>query len=162
MDGEGNEATYVLQGRESLTPVFADLNRYEATMHFNGQSTVTLEGDRATGESYTIAHHVFTEEGLRKMMVAWLRYLDVFVKIDGSWYFAERKLILDWSEYERSPHPRRHEHLRGRLTTRLRQRARPTPRTPRRAARCCRPRSGWRRAPPRPLASAAAARRFRR
>ena len=32
------------------------------------------------------------------MMVAWLRYLDVFAKIDGSWYFAERKLILDWSE----------------------------------------------------------------
>ena len=32
-------------------------------MHFNGQSTVTLDGDRATGESYTIAHHVFTEEG---------------------------------------------------------------------------------------------------
>ena len=98
MDGEGNEASYVLQGREALTPVFADLNRYEATMHFNGQSTVTLEGDRATGESYTIAHHVFTEEGTRKMMVAWLRYLDVFAKIDGSWYFAERKLILDWSE----------------------------------------------------------------
>src|SRR6201996_7624121 len=41
MEGEGNEATYVLTGRESLTPVFADLNRYEATMHFNGQSTVT-------------------------------------------------------------------------------------------------------------------------
>jgi len=98
MDGEANEATYVLQGRESLTPVFADLNRYEATMHFNGQSTVTLEGERATGESYTIAHHVFTEEGIRKMMVAWLRYLDLFAKIDGSWYFAERKLILDWSE----------------------------------------------------------------
>ena len=98
MEGEGNEATYVLQGRESLTPVFADLNRYEATMHFNGQSTVTLDGDRATGESYTIAHHVFTDEGDRKMMVAWLRYLDVFAKIDGSWYFGKRKLILDWSE----------------------------------------------------------------
>ena len=98
MGGERNEATYVLQGRESLTPVFADLNRYEATMHFNGQSTVTLDGDRATGESYTIAHHVFTDGGTRRMMVAWLRYLDVFAKIDGGWYFAERELILDWSE----------------------------------------------------------------
>ncbi|MDQ1460462.1 MAG: hypothetical protein QOI08_1946 [Actinomycetota bacterium] len=61
MDGEGSEATYVLQGREALTPVFDDLNRYEATTHFNGQSTVALVEDRATGESYTIAHHVFTE-----------------------------------------------------------------------------------------------------
>jgi hypothetical protein len=43
MDGEGSEPTYVLDGREALTPVFADLNRYEVTAHFNGQSTVTLE-----------------------------------------------------------------------------------------------------------------------
>src|SRR6478609_9613293 len=92
MDGEGTEPTYVLHGREALTPVFDDLNRYEVTTHFNGQSTVTLDGDRATGESYTIAHHVYTEDGERKIMVASLRYLDTFSKLDGSWYFAERKL----------------------------------------------------------------------
>src|SRR6202165_5459415 len=44
MDGEGSEPTYVLQGREALTPVFADLNRYEVTTHFNGQSTVIIAG----------------------------------------------------------------------------------------------------------------------
>jgi hypothetical protein len=70
MDGEGSEPTYVLHGREALTPVFDDLNRYEATTHFNGQSTVTVDGNRATGESYTIAHHLFTEDGNRKIMIA--------------------------------------------------------------------------------------------
>jgi hypothetical protein len=98
MDGEASEPTYVLEGREALTPVFDDLNRYEATTHFNGQSTVTIDGNRATGESYTIAHHVYTEGGTRKIMIASLRYLDTFTKIDQSWYFAERNLILDWSE----------------------------------------------------------------
>ena len=98
MDGEGTEPTYVLEGRDALTPVFDDLNRYEVTTHFNGQSTVTLDGHRATGESYTIAHHLYTENSKRKIMVASLRYLDTFTKIDGRWYFAERKLILDWSE----------------------------------------------------------------
>jgi hypothetical protein len=98
MDGEGSEPTYVLQGRESLTPVFDDLNRHEATTHFNGQSTVALDGDRATGEGYTIAHHVYTDDGTRKIMIASLRYLDSFAKLDGRWYFAERNLILDWSE----------------------------------------------------------------
>jgi hypothetical protein len=78
MDGEGSEATYVLDGREALAPVFADLNRYEATTHFNGQSTVTIDGDTATGESYTIAHHVSREAGGRKIMIASLRYLDTF------------------------------------------------------------------------------------
>jgi SnoaL-like domain len=98
MDGEGAEPTYVLHGREALTPVFDDLNRYEVTTHFNGQSTVVIDGKRASGESYTIAHHVFSEDGVRKIMIASLRYLDSFTKIDARWYFAERKLILDWSE----------------------------------------------------------------
>jgi SnoaL-like domain len=98
MNGEASEPTYVLDGREALTPVFADLNRYEVTTHFNGQSTVSLDGERATGESYTIAHHLYTEDGSRKIMIASLRYLDAFTKVDGAWYFAERKLILDWSE----------------------------------------------------------------
>jgi hypothetical protein len=98
MDGEGSEPTYVLEGREALTPIFEDLNRYEVTTHFNGQSTVTIDGNGATGESYTIAHHLYTEDGNRKIMVASLRYLDTFAKLDGRWYFAARELILDWSE----------------------------------------------------------------
>ena len=63
MDGQGSEPTQVLDGRGALAPVFEDLNRYQATMHFNGQSTVTVDGERATGESYCIAHHLFSEEG---------------------------------------------------------------------------------------------------
>jgi hypothetical protein len=98
MDGEGTEPTYVLEGREALTPVFADLNRYQATTHFNGQSTVDIDGDHATGESYTIAHHLYTEDDQRKIMTAALRYHDRFAKLDGAWYFEERNLILDWSE----------------------------------------------------------------
>ena len=67
-------------------------------MHFNGQSTVRIDGDQANGVSYTIAHHVYTEEGSRKMMVAWLRYLDIFAKVDDGWYIADRQIILEWSE----------------------------------------------------------------
>ncbi len=98
MSGPGTEPTQELDGREALTPVFADLNRYQATMHFNGQSTIELDGERATGESYCIAHHLYTEDGTRMLMVAWLRYLDTFVKVGGGWLFAERELYLDWAE----------------------------------------------------------------
>lgn len=98
MDGEGTEPSYVLLGREALTPIFDDLNQYEVTTHFNGQSTVVLDSDRATGESYTMAHHIFTEDGIRKIMIASLRYYDDFVRIGGGWYFAERQLIVDWTE----------------------------------------------------------------
>ena len=98
MGGEGSDPSYALDGREALTPVFADLNQYEATTHLNGQSTVALNGDTATGESYTLAHHLSTVDGERRIMVASLRYHDTFTKIDGEWYFAERKLIVDWTE----------------------------------------------------------------
>ena len=98
LEGHGSEPTQVLDGREALTPVFDDLNRYQATMHFNGQTTISLDGDRATGEAYCIAHHLFTEAGERKLMIAWLGYRDTFAKLDGAWLFAERNLYVDWTE----------------------------------------------------------------
>ena len=93
MDGQGSEPTQVLDGREALTPVFEDLNRYEATQHFNGQSTILLDGDRATGESYCIAHHLFTEDGERQLMLAHLRYGDTFVKLDGAWRLDRKSVV---------------------------------------------------------------------
>ena len=88
-----------LHSREALAPVFAELNKYDATTHFVGQSTIfTLTDDRATGEAYCLANHVTVDGGERRLMLASLRYLDTFVKIDGSWLFAERCLYVDWLE----------------------------------------------------------------
>ena len=97
MDPASAEPAQELHGRESLAPVFDDLNRYVATMHFNGQSTVALDGDRATGESYCLAHHLsVAEDGQRTLMVASIRYLDEFRKLGGQWFFAERRLMVNW------------------------------------------------------------------
>src|SRR6266852_5107913 len=88
-----------LHTRAALAPVFNDLNRYAATMHFVGQSTIlSLSGDRATGEAYTLAHHLTVDAGKRRLMIAALRYADTFVKLDGAWLFAERLLYVDWLE----------------------------------------------------------------
>src|SRR3984893_16690636 len=62
MDATAAEPTQELHGRESLAPVFDNLNTYVATMHFNGQSTVSLDGNRATGESDCLAHHLSVGE----------------------------------------------------------------------------------------------------
>jgi len=88
-----------LHSREALAPVFADLNKYAATMHFVGQSTIlTLTGDRATGETYCMPHHLTVDGNKRRLMIAALRYYDTFVKINGTWLFAERLLYVDWIE----------------------------------------------------------------
>ena len=88
-----------LHTRDALAPVFDDLNKYAATMHFVGQSTIlTLTNDRATGETYTIAHHLTVDGAKRRLMIAMLRYNDSFVKTNGEWLFAERLLFVDWIE----------------------------------------------------------------
>jgi hypothetical protein len=51
-DLTSEEPSQKLHGRESLALVFDDLNQYVATMHFNGQSTISLDADGATGEGY--------------------------------------------------------------------------------------------------------------
>jgi len=88
-----------LHSREELAPVFADLNQYAATMHFLGQTTIlTLTRDRGTGETYCMPHHLTIDGKDRRLMIAALRYMDTFVKTDGEWLFAERKLYVDWLE----------------------------------------------------------------
>ena len=99
MNAKDPTPTQELRSREELAPVFADLNQYAATMHFLGQTTIlTLIGDRGAGETYCMPHHLTVDGEKRQLMIAALRYYDTFMKIDGSWLFAERLLYVDWIE----------------------------------------------------------------
>src|ERR1700690_998639 len=93
MNAKDPKPSQELHSRMALAPVFADLNKYDATTHFVGQSTIfTLTADRATGEAYCLAHHVTVNDGKRRLMLASLRYRDTFVKTDGTWLFADRRI----------------------------------------------------------------------
>jgi hypothetical protein len=99
MNAKDPNPSQELHSREALAPVFADLNKYAATMHFLGQTTIlTLTTDRGTGETYCMPHHLTIEGKNRRLMIAALRYYDTFVKVDGTWLFAERLLYVDWLE----------------------------------------------------------------
>jgi len=99
MNTKDPNPSHELHSREQLAPVFADLNKYAATMHFLGQTTIlTLMSNRGTGETYCMPHHLTIEGGKRQLMIAALRYYDKFVKVDGEWLFAERLLYVDWIE----------------------------------------------------------------
>jgi len=99
MDAKDPKPAMDLHSREELAPVFADLNQYAATMHFLGQTTIqTLTPDGATGETYCMPHHLTIYGKNRRLMIAALRYMDTFVKTDGTWLFAERRLYVDWLE----------------------------------------------------------------
>jgi hypothetical protein len=99
MNAKETNPTWELHSRDALAPVFADLNKYDVTTHFVGQSTLfSLTDDKGIGETYCLAHHVTVADGKRRLMIASLRYLDTFAKQDGAWLFAERLLYVDWTE----------------------------------------------------------------
>ena len=99
MDAKNPTPSQELHSRQALAPVFADLNQYHATMHFIGQSTISsLTINRATGQAYCLAHHLTVNGDQRRLMIATLRYLDTFAKVDDAWLFAERRLYVDWIE----------------------------------------------------------------
>src|SRR5580704_2569651 len=99
MNAKDPKPSQELHSREAVAPVFADLNKYAATMHFVGQSTtLTLTADRGTREAYCLEHNLTIEAEKRQLMIAALRYYDTFVKVDGTWFFAERQLYVDWIE----------------------------------------------------------------
>src|SRR5467141_2568603 len=75
MNAKDPKPSQELHSREALAPVFADLNKYSATMHFVGQSTILmLTADRGTGEAYTLAHHLTIDSGKRSLMIAAISY----------------------------------------------------------------------------------------
>src|ERR1700743_1076318 len=68
MDEKVPTPKYVITGRDNLRPVFDDLNQYLSTMHFNGQSTVKIEGENATGTTYCRAYHLKVQDGVHRLM----------------------------------------------------------------------------------------------
>ena len=89
----------VVTGRAALVDTFAELiARDESTTYLNGQSTVTVTGDVATGESHCLAHHLLSEDGQRVLLTMAIRYLDRFERTAAGWRIARRDLVFDWTD----------------------------------------------------------------
>ncbi len=99
-DGEpaGREPLLTRNGRAELREALDGLNRFSHTTHFNGQSALSINDDRAYAETYCMAHHLFEENGQRQLQVMAIRYYDDIVREMDAWRFASRTLIIDWSE----------------------------------------------------------------
>jgi hypothetical protein len=97
-----HQSIQTLQGHEELKKGFSGLNDYDTTTHFNGQTSLTIDNDHATGETYCLAHHLKTQNGQRTLTVMSIHYYDTFIKENDKWLFSERKLIIDWTDSRQS------------------------------------------------------------
>jgi hypothetical protein len=99
---DGDPATHapigMRQGKNQIVEALGALRKFAGTTHFNGQSVIVVQGDRAVGESYCLAHQLLEKDGARTLQVLSIRYLDSFERVGDRWLFAERKLIIDWSD----------------------------------------------------------------
>lgn len=73
------------------------LSDHAANQHMIGNVLIDVEGDEAFGEVYFNAYHKVTgESGFEDVIIAG-RYLDRYEKRDGTWKFAYRSELVDWS-----------------------------------------------------------------
>ena len=97
---EGNDQAEVFHGRAQISPVFAALRRFEQRMNVNGQRSVRfLSHNRATCESYAIAHHAGQQEDGAGVLLTYVRFVDDLVKHAGVWRFRERQLHVLFREH---------------------------------------------------------------
>ncbi len=76
------------RGREAIGKAFSSyLALFDVVYHLNGQQTVDILGDTATGTSYCFV----TLIGGGKRNQSGVRYHDTYVKIDGQWYIRQRE-----------------------------------------------------------------------
>jgi hypothetical protein len=94
-DGELTHRGRTTVGADDLAKAFRVLERYDVTTHFVGQQTTDIDGDRASGEVYCLAHHVTADDNY----VMSIRYQDVYAHTSAGWRFASRQLIVDWEEH---------------------------------------------------------------
>ncbi|HVX19795.1 MAG TPA: nuclear transport factor 2 family protein [Acidimicrobiales bacterium] len=92
-------ATVEWRGRPAIAGVIAGLDRYAVTTHFLGQQAVAVDGDRATGETYCMAHHHYVHDGAWFDRVMAIRYFDHYRRAGGRWLIEDRRLVVDWVAY---------------------------------------------------------------
>ncbi|MGV8858066.1 nuclear transport factor 2 family protein [Rhodoglobus sp.] len=77
------------------------LKRYKKTLHSVTTQQINVDGDRASGEVYCIAHHIYEDFHQNERLPFDLshnfliRYDDDYVREDGHWVFARRRILTE-------------------------------------------------------------------
>ena len=80
--------TFHTKGKKEIEKSFADyLALFDIVYHLNGQQTVDINSDQATGTSYCFV----TLIGKGKMNQSGVRYNDTYVKQNGKWLIKKRE-----------------------------------------------------------------------
>lgn len=95
----GNERQGEVKGREQIAGAFAPyLALFDVVYHINGQQTVRIDGDKATGISYCQVVLIGNQDGKRIMTTEGVYYNDEYVRQNGKWLITKRASHFIWRD----------------------------------------------------------------
>jgi uncharacterized protein (TIGR02246 family) len=95
LDPTHTTPTGIRRGRTEIAEAINGLSSYQATHHTIASSVAAIDGDRATGESRCVGHHIEGPPDVRDR-VLYIRYDDQLVRLDGRWRFRRREVHVQW------------------------------------------------------------------
>lgn len=99
-----NGESRTLDGAAEIGEAFANtLNSTDILYHMNGQGTIQVNGDTATGVAYCRVVMIDTEDGVISHTDEGIRYTDEYVKQDGKWLIARRTSDFMFVDREQTP-----------------------------------------------------------
>lgn len=91
------QAGTTLVGRKQIGEAFTNfLNLFETVYHINGQQTVNIKKNKATGIAYCLVTLIGIQNGKKIKNDMGVIYNDEYVKINGKWLIANRKSNFTW------------------------------------------------------------------
>jgi len=104
----GDQQTSSLKGRQQIGDAFsAFLANFETVYHMNGQQTVALQGDRATGTAYSTVVLIGKEGDRTIRNTAGVIYNDEYVRRGDRWLIAKRVSHFMWWDRQEVTQPAR-------------------------------------------------------
>lgn len=102
---QGKKMTSRLKGRKELAERFkAFLDNFTTVYHINGQQTVKIDGDKATGIAYAqvvlVSEKKVGKSIKKTMLTEGVRYNDEYVRQDGRWLISKRTSHFEWAREE--------------------------------------------------------------
>lgn len=96
MDGK---EVFDLNGQQQILEAFSGyLSQFSVVYHINGQQTVTINENTASGIAYCLVTLIKEDNGQRIKQTSGVRYHDRYVFQNGKWLIAERLSNFMWTD----------------------------------------------------------------
>lgn len=96
------DAVFLFHGKpvtplRDIQEMMLALENYSRTLHQVSNVLFDVDGERATGETYCLASHIFTEDEREKKIDMGIIYSDELLKTESGWRIMRREFDLLWT-----------------------------------------------------------------